>query len=107
MKEQGEEQKQVLLALAQEQRKAVLQESKEATKYIFKRKLHQRNKNIELGKVKKADKEKQFEAIKSQHLISSVTELNSLVAKITSLSLPKSLKNTKLRQIRTLNLDKW
>ena len=105
LKEQGETQKQALLTLAQEKRRAVLCESSE-------RKLKQRSKATELAHAKIKEKEKIKQAIQSHHLITSVAELDALVANITSLSIPKSLQDTELRQLvktqkllRTLVLD--
>ena len=99
LKEQGEEQKQALMTLAQEQRRAVLCESREDAKYVFERKLEQRSKAIELAHAKIKEKEKIIQAIQSQDLITSVAELDALVANITSLSIPKSLQDTELRQM--------
>ena len=99
LKDQGEEQKKALLVLAQEQRKAVLQESREASKYVFERKLHQRSEAIKLAHAKRAKKEKKVESIKSHHLITTVTELNCLVANVTSLSIPKPVQDTELREM--------
>lgn len=99
LKEQGETQKQALIALAQEQRKTVSQESRKAARYVFEKKLDQRSKAINLANVKQAEKEKKLIMIKLHRLISSVTELNDLVANITSLSLPKPVQDNELREM--------
>lgn len=99
LKEQGEKQKQALLTLAQEQRRAVLWESREDAKYVFERKLEQRSKAIELAHAKIKEKEKMIQAIQSHHVITSIAELDASVANITSLSIPKSLQDTELRQL--------
>ena len=58
LREQGEKQKQALLTLAQEQRRVVLQESREDAKYVLERKLEQRSKVIKLTQAKIKEKEK-------------------------------------------------
>ena len=99
LNEQGKKQKQVLLTLAQEQRRRVLGECREDAKYVFERKLEQRSKAIELAQAKIKEKEKVIQAIQSHCLITSITKLDALVANITSLSIPKSLQDTELRQL--------
>ena len=99
LKEQGEKQKQALLALAQEQRRTVLLECREDAKYVFERKLEQRSKAIDLARAKIKQKEKLIQAIQSHNVITSISELDALVANITSLSIPKSLQDTELRQL--------
>ena len=85
LKEQGEKQKQALLALAQEQRRTVLLQCREDAKYVFERKLEQRSKAIDLARAKVKQKEKLIQAIQSHNVITSISELDALVADITSL----------------------
>ena len=99
LKEQGEKQKQALVTLAQEQRRTVLHEFREDSKYVFERKLEQRSKAIESARAKFKEKEKKIQAIQSHQLITSVAELDALVANITSLSIPKSLQDAELREL--------
>ena len=44
-------------------------------------------------------KKKKIQAIQSHQLITSVAELDALVANITSLSIPKSLQDAELREL--------
>ena len=75
LNEQGKKQKQVLLTLAQEQRRKVLGECREDAKYVFERKLEQRSKAIELAQAKIKEKEKVIQAIQSHCLITSISKL--------------------------------
>ena len=63
LKDQGEKQKQVLLTLAQERRRAVMCESREGAKYVFERKLEQRSKSIKLAHAKSKEKQAKIQAI--------------------------------------------
>ena len=101
LKEQGEKQKQALVTLAQEQRRTVMHEFREDSKYIFERKLEQRSKAIESARAKFKEKGKKIQAIQSHQLITSVAELDALVANITSLSIPKSLQDAELREYKS------
>ena len=99
LKEQGEQHKEALMTLAQEKRRAVLWEAREDAKYVFERKLEQRSNAIKLAQTKIKEKEKKIQSIQSHHLITSVSELDALVANITSLSIPKSLQDTEIREL--------
>ncbi len=99
LKAQGEEQKQVLIGLAQDRRKAVLKETQEEAKRLFERKVEVRRKVVEKAQVREKQREKRLDDIKSDHLISSVDELSFRVTKITSLSIPKSIQDAELKKM--------
>lgn len=54
LKAQGEEQKQTLIALAQQRRKEVIKEAREETRYLVETKLQERKKVIEKGQEREA-----------------------------------------------------
>ena len=98
LKEQGQQQKEVLVALAQERRDVVQKQTREEVQQLFKNKLEER-KIIEKGRKKEQRIHDKIEDLKSDCLISSVEKLNLRVENISSLSIPKALQDAEIKKM--------
>ena len=81
------------------QRKQVIKEAREETRYLVETKLQERKKVIEKGQEREKQRLDKLDEIKSEPLIASLDELNHRVTKITSLSIPKLLQDAELKKV--------
>lgn len=99
LKNQGEEQKCTLIALAQKRRHLVTEQSRNDAKQLLEKKMVHRAKLIEKGREKAKKIAAAIEDLKTDVLITTVEGLQKREAAIVSLSLPEKLKEAELKAL--------
>ena len=99
LKTQSREQTQTLIALAQERKNVVQEQTKREQQDLFKKKLVERKKTLEKARKRELLLQDKIEDLKSEILITSEEELNLRVENISSLSIPPPLKDAEVKKM--------
>ena len=99
LKAQGEQQKQVLISLAQTRRKAVFEERRQEAAALLKAKIDDRIVAIKQAQLNQEKVDDIIDKVKSEMVITSLDELKVRVDSIKSLSIPASLQKAEIKSL--------